>query len=426
MATNSKNKVPEFSIEQEQNEFAASTEREKIKGSKNLNVPPLRFPEFTDEWTKSTIGDCFELYSGNTPSRLDKKNFSGEINWITSGELKEHYIGETKEHISEEVVKENNLKLIPVGTFVIAIYGLEAEGVRGTGSITMQKSTISQACMAFTPTSMITNEFLYSWYKKHGNAIGIKYAQGTKQQNLCYEIIEKFKIQYPSLKEQEKLNHFISLLDERIATQSRIIDKLQSLMSGICERLSYSDMGENIKLGDILLERIEKTTKNNQYEILSSTVKGIFLQREYFSKDIASEDNIGYKVVRLNDIVLSPQNLWMGNINFNDKFQIGAVSPSYKVFTIAEQFYKPFISAILKTHRALYNYELVSEQGASIVRRNLNMEAFEQLTFKIPSYDRQVQIGNVILTLQHRIDLTKKLYSAMIQQKQWFLQQMFI
>ena len=197
MATNSKNKVPEFSIEQEQNEFAASTEREKIKGSKNLNVPPLRFPEFTDEWTKSTIGDCFELYSGSTPSRLDKKNFSGEINWITSGELKEHYIGETKEHISEEVVKENNLKLIPVGTFVIAIYGLEAEGVRGTGSITMQKSTISQACMAFTPTSMITNEFLYSWYKKHGNAIGIKYAQGTKQQNLCYEIIEKFKIQYP-------------------------------------------------------------------------------------------------------------------------------------------------------------------------------------------------------------------------------------
>ena len=223
-------------------------------------MPPLRFPEFTDEWTKSTIGDCFELYSGNTPSRLDKKNFSGEINWITSGELKEHYIGETKEHISEEVVKENNLKLIPVGTFVIAIYGLEAEGVRGTGSITMQKSTISQACMAFTPTSMITNEFLYSWYKKHGNAIGIKYAQGTKQQNLCYEIIEKFKIQYPSLKEQEKLNHFISLLDERIATQSRIIDKLQSLMSGIAESLTTNT--PNTKISDCLVCHSSSLQKN--------------------------------------------------------------------------------------------------------------------------------------------------------------------
>lgn len=171
---------------------------------------------------------------------------------------------------------------------------------------------------------------------------------------------------------------------------------------------------------------LKKLQKNNQYEILSSTVKGIFLQREYFSKDIASENNIGYKIVRLNDVVLSPQNLWMGNINFNDKFQIGAVSPSYKIFTIAERFYKPFIAAVLKTRRALYNYELVSEQGASIVRRNLNMEAFEQLTFKIPSYNKQVQIGNAISALQRRIDLTQKLYWAMTQQKQWLLQQMFI
>ena len=197
-------------------------------------------------------------------------------------------------------------------------------------------------------------------------------------------------------------------------------------MVGIGERLLYSETGENVKLGDIISERVEKTTENNQYEILSSTVKGIFLQRDYFSKDIASENNIGYKVVRLNDIVLSPQNLWMGNINYNAKFQIGAVSPSYKIFTVAERFYKPFIAAILKTHRALYNYELVSEQGASIVRRNLNMEAFEQLTFKIPSYDRQVQIGNAISTLQQRIDLTKNSYSALIQQKQWLLQRMFI
>ena len=197
-------------------------------------------------------------------------------------------------------------------------------------------------------------------------------------------------------------------------------------MSGICERLLSSDTGETVKLGDILSERVEKTTKNNQYEILSSTVKGIFQQREYFTKDIASENNIGYKIIRLNDIVLSPQNLWMGNINFNDKFQIGAVSPSYKIFTIAERFYKPFIAAILKTHRALYNYGLVSEQGASIVRRNLNMDAFEQLTFKLPSYTKQVQLGNAISLLHQRINLTQKLYFAMCQQKQWLLQRMFI
>ena len=233
-------------------------------------------------------------------------------------------------------------------------------------------------------------------------------------------------ISYPSIAEQNKITSLLALIDERIATQRKIIEKLESLMRGISERLLYSDTCENVKIGDILSERVEKTTENNQYEILSSTIKGIFLQKDYFTKDIASENNIGYKVIRLNDIVLSPQNLWMGNINFNDKFQIGAVSPSYKIFTIDEKFYKHFIAAILKTHRALYNYGLVSEQGASIVRRNLNMEAFEQLTFKIPSYAKQVQLGKVLLSLHQRIDLTKKLYSSMCQQKQWLLQKLFI
>ena len=310
--------------------------------------------------------------------------------------------------------------MLPKGTIL-----LTSRATIGECSIAAYECSTNQGFQSLIANQGVNNEFLFYLVASKRREL-LKRACGSTFLEISANEVRKIKVKSPSIDEQNKIASLLALIDERIATQSRIIDKLQSLMSGICERLSYSDMGENIKLGDILLERIEKTTKNNQYEILSSTVKGIFLQREYFSKDIASEDNIGYKVVRLNDIVLSPQNLWMGNINFNDKFQIGAVSPSYKVFTIAEQFYKPFISAILKTRRALYNYELVSEQGASIVRRNLNMEAFEQLTFKIPSYDRQVQIGNVILTLQHRIDLTKKLYSAMIQQKQWFLQQMFI
>ena len=154
----------------------------------------MRFPEFTEVWKDSNIGKCFDLYSGNTPSRMEKKHFIGDVNWITSGELKEHYIGDTKERISEKAAEDNNLRILPVGTFVMAIYGLEAEGVRGTCSITVKTSTISQACMAFTPKSNVSNEFLYSWYKKHGNKIGIRYAQGTKQQNLSYDIIEKFPI----------------------------------------------------------------------------------------------------------------------------------------------------------------------------------------------------------------------------------------
>jgi len=215
----------------------------------------LRFPEFSGEWETTSIGEQFELYSGNTPTRINKNQFNGSINWITSGELKGHYISDTKEKISEEAVRNNNLKILPLGTFVIAIYGLEADGVRSTCSITAKESTISQACMAFTSKKDIQNEFLYSWYKKHGNIIGIKYAQGTKQQNLSYDIIEKFNISYPSLEEQEKLIRFISLIDERIATQNKIIEKYESLIQAMCDtlieseqhkvELSFSDFGES-------------------------------------------------------------------------------------------------------------------------------------------------------------------------------------
>lgn len=71
----------------------------------------------------------------------------------------------------------------------------------------------------------------------------------------------------------------------------------------------------------------------------------------------------------------------MGNINYNDRFEIGIVSPSYKVFSIDEKFDKGYIAFLLKTRKALWAYPLVSEQGASIVRRNLNYESFLEISF---------------------------------------------
>ena len=235
-----------------------------------------------------------------------------------------------------------------------------------------------------------------------------------------------FPVFTTSIQEENKIAKLLSLLDERISTQTKIIDKLQSLIKGISNKLLNMDNGIPICLGEILTERLDRTKKNNQHEILSSTVKGIFSQREYFSKDIASENNIGYKVIHLHDIVLSPQNLWMGNINFNDKFDIGIVSPSYKDFSIADGFDKKYVAALLKTHHALYNYMLVSEQGASIVRRNLNYEAFEQLVFKIPSLNKQREIGHALSLLKSRLENANLLIKTYNSQKQFMLRQMFI
>ncbi len=254
----------------------------------------------------------------------------------------------------------------------------------------------------------------------------LRYNEASGVPSLSKDTIEKIKIKIPRQVEQKKIVNLLFTLDERIATQNKIIDKLESLIKGISRKLLDEEEGHYVSLENILKERIEKTTINNQYEVLSSTVNGIFIQREYFSREIASLNNVGYKVLRLNEIVLSPQNLWMGNINYNKSFKIGIVSPSYKIFSIADCYDKDFIAALLKTNRALYNYALASEQGASIVRRNLNIEAFKQIVFKLPSYKKQCQIGKTISLLEKSLENNMKLKNSYELQKTYLLRHMFI
>ncbi len=185
-------------------------------------------------------------------------------------------------------------------------------------------------------------------------------------------------------------------------------------------------IGEQVRLGDILTERVEKSRINNQYEVLSSTVSGIYSQREYFNKEIASSDNTGYKVIHRDDVVLSPQNLWMGNINFNDGFEIGIVSPSYKVFSINAKYDKRYIAFLLKTRKALWEYSLVSEQGASVVRRNLNIESFLEISFRIPQRHKQKEIGDMITAVLRKITLGQRALELFVKQKQFLLNTLFI
>ena len=395
---------------------------------KKLNVPNLRFPEFQGEWKESTIGEEFDLYSGNTPSRLNKEHFNGAINWISSGELKEHYIADTKEKISDEAAK--TLKMLPIGTFVIAIYGLEADGVRGTGSITKTEATISQACMAFISKGKVQNEFLYSWYKKHGNVIGIRYAQGTKQQNLSYDIIEKFKIAYPTFQEQEKLNKFIALLDERIATQNKIIDKLQSLIKGINQRV-FMNSGNNYKLGEIC----EIRSGYSGSQLLSK--KGLKVSRiETISGHKVNMERVGYVApfessenyrLRVGDILFSNINSveYIGNTAFIDKdydlyhgMNLLRLTPNHMVVI-------PFyLYLLLNTNRMLNRFKAVCNKAVS--QASINQTELGKTVVQIPPIKTQEQICELYQALYTKLETESHTKSLFQNQKQYLLRQMFI
>ena len=363
------------------------------------------------------------MYSGNTPSRLNKEHFNGAINWISSGELKEHYIADTKEKISDEAAK--TLKMLPIGTFVIAIYGLEADGVRGTGSITKTEATISQACMAFISKGKVQNEFLYSWYKKHGNVIGIRYAQGTKQQNLSYDIIEKFKIAYPTFQEQEKLNKFIALLDERIATQNKIIEDLKKLKSAIIEIEYTPNTKTTSHIGNVI-EQISKRNKNNAIQnVLSvSNRQGFIKQSDQFeNRNVASEDTSNYKIVEKNDFAFNPARINVGSIARLTTFEKGIISPMYICFRTQENVAPEYIDFFFESK---HFYCEIKKRLEGSVRQCLSFEGLCNIPFSLPSLEMQQRIGKRLFTLGQKIKTETDLLELLNKQKQYLLRQMFI
>ena len=300
--------------------------------------------------------------------------------------------------------------MLPIGTFVIAIYGLEADGVRGTGSITKTEATISQACMAFISKGKVQNEFLYSWYKKHGNVIGIRYAQGTKQQNLSYDIIEKFKIAYPTFQEQEKLNKFIALLDERIATQNKIIDKLQSLIKGLRVRLIQIENGNIVHLGEI--------ARIYQPQTISSTELTEDGYLVYGANGIIGK----YKEYnhKTEQICITCRGNTCGMVNYTKP--MSWITGNAMVINTDEHQNK-VCKRYLYHYLSAYNFNsIISGSGQpQIVRTPL-----EKLEITLPSIFEQEQKAMLLDRIQAKIEISNRVLSLCQEQKQYLLRQMFI
>ena len=138
--------------------------------------------------------------------------------------------------------------MVEVGDLLLAMYGATS----GDIAISKIKGAINQAILCIRTNQ--NKKFIESVWNKHVSKILRKYLQGG-QGNLSADIVKSISFSFPTLKEQEKIAHLISLLDERIATQNKIIDKLQSLIKGIRNDVFgklRKDIGLNAKVGDVL------------------------------------------------------------------------------------------------------------------------------------------------------------------------------
>lgn len=198
-----------------------------------------RLSGFSGEWRAHQIGEVINhCSSGATPYRGRSEYYKGAVKWITSGELNYNIITDTIEHISEEAVQKMNLKVHPVGTFLVAITGLEAAGTRGACGIVGSPATTNQSCMAIYPSHELKTEFLFHYYIFRGNDLALQYCQGTKQQSYTAKLVKLLPIDLPpTVEEQSAIATLISEMDKEITALETKLAKLRQLKQGMMHEL---------------------------------------------------------------------------------------------------------------------------------------------------------------------------------------------
>ena len=185
----------------------------------------------------------------------------------------------------------------------------------------------------------------------------------------------------------------------------------------------FTEPWEQRKLGDLLNETREKTSVEDEDTLLSCAIDGMFLNSELFSH-FGGSSNIGYLKVKKNDLILSAQNLHLGNCNVNLRFEHGIISPAYKVYELINC--DPlFMQAWVKQDKTKDFFLKASTEGASICRKNIVWEELYKQELPVPKINEQVKIGAFFQNLDNLITLHQRKCDDTKELKKYMLQKMF-
>ena len=253
---------------------------------------------------------------------------------------------------------------------------------------------------------------------------------GAQHFNIGQEGLSKVKLHFANIEEQKKIGKMLSLLDERIATQNKIIDKLQSLIKGINQRV-FKNSGNNYKLGEIC----EIRSGYSGSQLLSK--KGLKVSRiETISGHKVNMERVGYVApfessenyrLRVGDILFSNINSveYIGNTAFIDKdydlyhgMNLLRLTPNHMVVI-------PFyLYLLLNTNRMLNRFKTICNKAVS--QASINQTELGKTVIQIPPINTQEQICELYQALYTKLETESHTKSLFQNQKQYLLRQMFI
>ena len=433
---NNEHKKLNFSSEREQSQACLnSAEHEKNQGRKVLNVPNLRFPEFQGEWEKCKVSDLLDFYSTNSLS-WDKLEYG------TTNIQNLHY-GLIHVGLPTMVdIDKDNLPNIIDGN-VPKNYELCKEGDIVFADASEDTNEVAKAVEYYNLNGKKVVCGLHTIHgrdNKNKTVVGYKgyafssmsfhhqirrIAQGTKIYSINSKNFSECYVGIPSKDEQQKIADLLRLIDERIATQNKIIEDLKKLKSAIIEIEYTPNTKTTSPIGDVI-EQISKRNKNNAIQnVLSvSNRQGFIKQSDQFeNRNVASEDTSNYKIVEQNDFAFNPARINVGSIARLTTFEKGIVSPMYICFRTQENVAPEYIDYFFESK---HFYCEIQKRLEGSVRQCLPFEGLCNIPLSLPSFEMQQLIGKRLFTLEQKIKTETDLLELLNKQKQYLLRQMFI
>ena len=409
---NKDKKVLKSSIEREQNEVACSAECEKIKGSKNLNVPPLRFPEFTEEWKEEQLDNIATLSKGIGISK-EQLSEDGEP-CILYGELYTKYKSEIIKQVESKTdINGSKLKRSKANDVIIPCSGETAVDIATARCVPFDNILFGGDLNVI---SLHQYDGAFMSYQLNGKR---KYdiarvAQGVSIVHLYGEHLKAIKTYNPTLPEQQKIAKLLSLLDDRIDTQNKIIEDLKKLKSAISLNVLHSDKWEQFKIKDI--------AQIGRGRVISSIEIGQQKSPTYpvYSSQTSNDGIMGY----LDDYMFEGEYIsWTtdganaGTVFYrNGKFNCTNVCGLLK---LRKEFDTHFVSLVLA--EATKKYVSINLANPKLMNNTMG-----NIQIRLPKLEEQKRISIVFRVLQRLWTVHNSLLTEYTKQEQYLLSQMFI
>ena len=399
--------------------------------NKVLNVPHLRFPEFSGEWEKNNLSKF--------SSKITKKNKSNFINNVLCNSANLGIIPQN-DYFDRDIANADNTDsyyIIEQGDFVynprkstaapygpVNIYNGEKPGIISPLYLCFSVFNISPSFLFYRFKSSVWHPYVYS----HGDT-GVRYDRVSIKDDVFFDM----PIYTPTQNEQEKIATLLSLIDERIATQNKIIEKYESLIQAIIYQKKTDGMRvkswQKTELSKVLQERNEKNIGG--YVVCSVSVsQGVVNQIEYLGRSFAAKETTHYNVVKYGDIIYTKSptgDFPYGIVKRSCIKKSVAVSPLYGV-------YKPICDSIgvilhfyfMQPSNAFnYLHPLIQKGAKNTI--NITNERFLKNSIPLPKAENEaIYIANTLISIQKKIDMEKKMLRSYEKEKQYLLSKMFI